>query len=308
MPGGDEHRNDLIVKYALLLPLLACASPACFGWSSAGHEIICEIAFQSVDPTTRSVIKRLARSDPDPRYRTLRRGCAWPDHVREEFPERDADHYVNVPRNWSRLRAAECPLAGRCLFSALAFDRVRVADPILPMRVRWRALKFYGHWLGDLHQPLHVAYQDDRGGNEIVVTGEPTCRASLHAYWDDCLINRAMAKAGSASSKEYAAFLLARHARNGNAIDTAGEALDWANESYQLARRPDLGYCRRQGEFCRYSAGQLSFRIGGDKASPVRRTVHAGADYQRRFLPVVEQRLLASGLRLAKELDRLFTK
>jgi hypothetical protein len=27
------------------------------------------------------------------------------------------------------------------------------------------ALKFLGHWVGDVHQPLHVSLEDDRGGN-----------------------------------------------------------------------------------------------------------------------------------------------
>jgi hypothetical protein len=33
------------------------------------------------------------------------------------------------------------------------------------------SLKFLGHWVGDVHQPLHVSFADDRGGNEIEITG-----------------------------------------------------------------------------------------------------------------------------------------
>jgi hypothetical protein len=33
------------------------------------------------------------------------------------------------------------------------------------------SLKFLGHWVGDIHQPLHVSFEDDRGGNSVLVTG-----------------------------------------------------------------------------------------------------------------------------------------
>jgi len=47
----------------------------------------------------------------------------------------------------------------------------------------WQALAFLGHFVGDVHQPLHVSYSDDRGGNQtrIYYRGE---RTNLHAFWD----------------------------------------------------------------------------------------------------------------------------
>jgi hypothetical protein len=47
-------------------------------------------------------------------------------------------------------------------------------------------LKFLGHWVGEIHQPLHVSFEDDRGGNGILVTG--ICGTNLHAAWDTCLV------------------------------------------------------------------------------------------------------------------------
>ena len=38
------------------------------------------------------------------------------------------------------------------------------------------------HWVGDIHQPLHVSFEDDRGGNNIQVNGQ--CSGNLHATWD----------------------------------------------------------------------------------------------------------------------------
>ena len=54
------------------------------------------------------------------------------------------------------------PLAGRCAGAG-----------------QTRGLEFLGHWVGDVHQPLHVSFKDDRGGNAILEQGP--CDNDLHA-------------------------------------------------------------------------------------------------------------------------------
>jgi S1/P1 Nuclease len=34
------------------------------------------------------------------------------------------------------------------------------------------SLKFLGHWIGDIHQPLPVSFEDDRGGTNVLVKEE----------------------------------------------------------------------------------------------------------------------------------------
>ena len=52
------------------------------------------------------------------------------------------------------------------------------------------ALKFLLHLIGDVHQPLHSADNDDRGGNEVkvIVDGFPYNTRekdnNLHHFWD----------------------------------------------------------------------------------------------------------------------------
>jgi S1/P1 Nuclease len=43
------------------------------------------------------------------------------------------------------------------------------------------SLRFLGHGVGDIHQPLHVSFEDDRGGNSVLVTG--ICGTNLHSAW-----------------------------------------------------------------------------------------------------------------------------
>ena len=41
----------------------------------------------------------------------------------------------------------------------------------------------------DIHQPLHVSFEDDRGGNDVAVTGS-LCSWNLHSVWDRCVIEQ----------------------------------------------------------------------------------------------------------------------
>ena len=50
-------------------------------------------------------------------------------------------------------------------------------------------LRVFIHLVGDLHQPLHVGYGSDRGGNNIKFTVEGDS-SNLHRVWDSDIIKR----------------------------------------------------------------------------------------------------------------------
>ena len=54
---------------------------------------------------------------------------------------------------------------------------------------RQQALKFLTHYVGDIHQPLHVGPPKDKGGNSIEVQLFSR-KTNLHAVWDDGMIKR----------------------------------------------------------------------------------------------------------------------
>ena len=51
------------------------------------------------------------------------------------------------------------------------------------------ALKFLVHFVGDLHQPMHLGRATDRGGNSVMLTWFGS-QVNLHALWDSYLIDR----------------------------------------------------------------------------------------------------------------------
>ena len=86
-------------------------------------------------------------------------------------------------------RRGDCP-GGRCIVAAIAADHAVLANPASSIEDRAEALRFLIHFMGDLHQPMHVADNGDRGGNRRIVylDGDST---NLHAVWDGKLLERA---------------------------------------------------------------------------------------------------------------------
>lgn len=54
----------------------------------------------------------------------------------------------------------------------------------------WEAFRFVLHFLGDVHQPMHLTSRE-RGGNGDFVLWEGR-RSNLHSVWDGLLIARAL--------------------------------------------------------------------------------------------------------------------
>lgn len=178
-----QRRGVCVVLGLLILSGLAAPDRG-EAWGDMAHEVICEIAFQDLTPPARAEVRRLLGTEPDPPFRRFSNTCTWADHPRKRAPE----HYLNLPRTQTRVTAADqsCPLADVCVLTAIAADTAVLKDATASDADKLAALKFLGHWIGDLHQPLHISFQDDRGGYEVEVRG--LCTPNLHAVWDTCLL------------------------------------------------------------------------------------------------------------------------
>src|SRR5258707_585119 len=75
------------------------------------------------------------------------------------------------------------------VYSALTKLEKEVVDPAASREKKVEALKFIVHFVGDLHQPMHVSKAEDKGGNTVQLNfnGQGT---NLHAIWDSKLIDR----------------------------------------------------------------------------------------------------------------------
>ena len=254
-------------------------------WGDLAHQVICEIAFQELTQSARDEVKRLIQQDPDPNFRRFSNSCTWADHPRKRRDE----HFLNLPRTHTAVTNADqtCPLADTCLLTAIEADTIVLKDTNASDADKLKALKFLGHWMGDLHQPLHISFQDDRGGNEIGETGP--CKNDLHAVWDTCLITRGIGPQAAG----IVAALRAELTDTDRQAWTQGDMVTWANESYQITISPNVQYCMQVGGTCQYADNNVTFEEG-----ETQRMVTVKTSYIITHTPTVRSRLLKAGVRL----------
>ena len=82
-----------------------------------------------------------------------------------------------MPRSLQSINTTGCHGVPKCLFTAITVDR-EVLRTSTDDQAKLASLKYLGHWVGDIHQPLHVSFADDRGGNFIRESGP--CVNSQH--------------------------------------------------------------------------------------------------------------------------------
>ena len=162
--------------------------------------------------------------------------------------------------------AALKALPGQNLYTQIQAMETQLKDKSLPIEKRQIALRFLVHFIGDLHQPLHVGREADQGGNKIKVTWFDK-ETNLHSVWDTYLVDFQQY-----SYSEYAKTL--DNIDEGTAETWQTSSLEeWFWESYQLANKV---YSLVPAD------GKLSYR------------------YNWVFKEDLDRQLLKGGLRLAK--------
>ena len=279
--------------FVLGILVLALSAQSAFAWGEMGHRIVCRIAQRELTSTQRRELDRLAQlyHKHGVDYPAFPHACFFPDQVKDlpAFASLRDVHFINVPRSAETVDAGDssCAPAGTtCVLEGIAKHEKSLRDANNDV-ARAEALFFVGHWLGDVHQPLHVSFADDRGGGRVVVASDFYPDSNLHSVWDTGIIRDAIRDIGW---KAYANQLQADVTDEEREQWLASsEPLEWAQESYEITLRDDVDYCRMSGGQCRRETHERELT----------------EDYQELFLPVVEMRLKQAGVRLAAELRRL---
>lgn len=287
-----------------VLFLAAVCVPNAFGWGQEGHRIVCRIAYQSLTDAERQEVDRLTHAyklpdDADLEINSFPDACIFADAARVKV--RDAQkagstdspwlqykdfndwHFLNVARSVRSIPEDACD--NDCVLEGIA-QHSKMLKSGATDQERGEGLFFLGHWLGDVHQPLHVSYSDDQGGNTVQpVSGgfypvNPKFPLNLHAVWDSGMIRIAIKKPGW---RRFADRLQKRIKEEKKTGWLDSEPLDWAQESYDITRSRKVQYCRPTNTSCQ-SFGQGRMLT---------------AKYQKEFLDDVELRLQKAGTRLA---------
>ena len=99
----------------------------------------------------------------------------WDDDYRRDQHETGPWHYIDSPLADSRIDLArECPHDDCVVGKTEQFIAI-LRDPKAGRAAEADARRFIVHLLGDMHQPLHVEDDGDKGKNERVSKLRPHC-------------------------------------------------------------------------------------------------------------------------------------
>lgn len=258
------HRPRCKILHLTLTLILLVAFPMrAFAWDDKAHQIIGALAWKKLsEGAKRQVLNLLppeASADPNGPLAAV---STWADRQRVVYREQASWHFVAIPLSESKFDWNRDCANKNCIVSKL--DEKKNALQSGPKQSRAEALMYIVHLVGDIHQPLHCADNDDRGGNMVQVKfrGKAT---NLHKVWDYDMV-----EASQLTVSQYVEKLRDVKAQRGYWIE------DWANDSHQIAKT-------------------YVYAIPSDR--------ELGNTYYQRNLPILEMQLVKASEKLAQILD-----
>jgi hypothetical protein len=167
-------------KIGLVLIMLVLCSNAVSAWGGKGHALVAEVAFKYMDNKTKQNVLSYLNG------MSIQEASVWMDEMRSD-PKYDymkPYHYVNIRKGFP-IKEVE----GVNIINTLnkTLSELNGIKTMSNDEVKFRLLTLF-HLVGDLHQPLHVGYGEDKGGNTVQISflGNGT---NLHSLWDSGIID-----------------------------------------------------------------------------------------------------------------------
>ncbi|KAL1807746.1 hypothetical protein DCAR_0727131 [Daucus carota subsp. sativus] len=275
-----------LISFLFLLPVI-------HGWGVDGHLTVCRIAQARLTETAAAAVKKLL---PVSAEGDLGSECSWADHVKFRYHWSSALHYIDTPDNlcsyqYTRDCKDEEGVSGRCVAGAInnyTNQLLTYSNAAASQYNLTEALLFLSHFIGDIHQPLHVGFTSDRGGNTIDVHWY-TRKTVLHHVWDDSIIDTAEERFYD-SAVESLIDAIQKNITGG----WKDQVSTWENCGGNKPTCPDIYATEGIKAACDWAYKGVS------EGSVLE------DDYFLSRLPIVNWRLAQGGVRLAATLNRIF--
>ena len=294
-----ELTTIMNIRHTRVALMAAGLAPLMQGWGPTGHRVVAEIAQRHLTPAAQQKVTSLLHG------RSLADVANWPDELRSDpkFDKYKRLHFSTVPDGVKTYRDSKKDACGDLVASIdaiSAFLKTGSRNDLFAVKALTdksdgtakgacnphetepitaeTALRLLVHFMGDLHEPLHVG-GTDLGGNKVNVTWMNRWQTNLHSTWDDEMVDYERL-----SYTEYAHFL-DRESESGVADRQKGDPAGWADEA--IAMRAQL-------------------YIFPDDKTPVTGPHLVSYGYTSAQRDRLREQLLKGGLRLAAVLNRIF--
>ena len=258
-------------RFSLLAVVALCFSQSIFGWGAVGHDAVCAIADHNLKPKARRELHKILDGHTIVYY------SSWMDYLRnvDGYEATYTWHYANVDEGKSYETMRKNPKGDVVTAINDCIKTLQQRDICDSLRSTYT--KYLIHLVGDLHCPMHAGRLSDRGGNQMKVKwfGQST---NLHSVWD----SRMISSARKWGYKEWTQ-QLDRTSRKYRKSVMRGTYREWFKETVDGAASI-YEYVESIGE----EEPNLSYQFVYD------------------FSPLLEDRLLTGGYRLAYVLNTIF--
>ena len=258
--------NNRALLVTLLIFTLSFKIAYAYDWGKTGHRATAQIAESYLTKKTKKKINKLLDGQG------LAIVSTFADDIKSDrdYKSYSPWHYVNF--DFDKKYGEEKPNEFGDLVSGINKCVSVLKNESSTDDEKRFYLKMLVHFIGDLHQPLHVGRGEDKGGNDIQVRWFDE-GSNLHRVWDsDMIDNYKMSYSElAANADEFSNDEL-------NAVKD-GDILDWIYESQSLAMKI-------------YASAEVGEKLG--------------YRYMYDYFPIVREQIQKGGIRLAKVLNEIF--
>jgi len=258
------------LKKLLLIAAILYAPFQSMAWGTQGHRICGQIASSYLTPKARKAIEQILGNE------SIALAGNWADFVRSDpaFSYLSTWHYIDFDKVYTYPEMVNYlnQDANVDAYTKLQFLIDELKKNNLSKYNRKIDLRMLIHIIEDIHQPMHAAHAEDKGGNDFKVNwfNNPT---NLHSVWDSQLIDFQQL-----SYTEYAAAI--NHTTESERAEWQADPISkWIFESNQIANK--LYTEIKPGDMLNYK-------------------------YNFTHIDTVNEQLLKAGVRLAGVLNQIF--
>ena len=172
--------KKLLIGFAILYaPLQSMA------WGDKGHRITGQIASSYLSPKARAAVKAILGNE------TIAMASTWADFIKSDpaYNYLYNWHFIDFdkPYTYPELQSFLKQDTSVDAYTKIQFMVGELKKKNLAQDKKVLYLRMLIHVVEDIHQPMHTAHTDDKGGNDFKVNwfNEPS---NMHSVWDSKLI------------------------------------------------------------------------------------------------------------------------
>ena len=178
-------KTNVIKKLALGIAILYAPLQS-LAWGTEGHRVAGQIAESYLTPKARKAIGEILG------YESISMASNWADFIKSDpnYNYLSSWHYIDFDKvfTYPEMQQYLDHDTNVDAYTKLQFLIGELKKKDLSKENKTLYFKMLIHIVEDVHQPMHTAHADDKGGNDFKVNwfNTPT---NLHAVWDSQLID-----------------------------------------------------------------------------------------------------------------------